>query len=54
MTKLKLDVEKVTVVSFPIAAAQEARGKVQAFVLTPRCLVTGGVDSCWCTESNCP
>jgi hypothetical protein len=54
MEKLKLEVEAVSVVSFPTAPTQEARGTVQAHVLTPRCLVTGGVDSCWCTEMNCP
>lgn len=54
MKKLKLEVDAVAVVSFPTATTHEARGTVQAHVLTPRCVVTGSVDSCWCTESNCP
>jgi hypothetical protein len=48
--KLKLNVEELSVVSFPIQPAQEARGTVEGHVLTPKCQVTGGVDSCWCTE----
>lgn len=57
MKKLKLQVETLAVVSFPTAAAQEARGTVAAhateeYVITPRCQVTSGVDSCWCTEYN--
>ena len=52
MKKLRLDVEELSVVSFPTAPAQEARGTVQAHVLTPKCVVTSGVDSCWCTEYN--
>lgn len=54
MKKLKLEVEELTVVSFPIAPAREEIGTVQAHVITPKCVVTGGIDSCWCTESNCP
>jgi hypothetical protein len=50
MKKLKLDVEELSVVSFPTQPAQEARGTIEGHVLTPKCQVTSGVDSCWCTE----
>jgi hypothetical protein len=54
MKKLTLDVEELSVESFPTAAPQADRGTVEAHVITPKCVVTGGVDSCWCTERSCP
>jgi hypothetical protein len=54
MKKLKLDVEELSVVSFPTAPAREVRGTVDGHVITPKCVVTSGVDSCWCTEMSCP
>lgn len=54
LKKLKLDVEAVSVVSFPTAPTHEARGTVDGHVLTPKCVVTGGINSCWCTERSCP
>jgi hypothetical protein len=50
MRKLRLDVEALSVVSFGTAPAPQARGTVQANVLTPTCAVTSGIDSCWCSE----
>jgi hypothetical protein len=65
MKKLKLEIDKLSVVSFPTAAAAEARGTVQAHVdTTPGsvvveshdctwgrdCAVTSGINSCWCSE----
>jgi hypothetical protein len=67
MKKLKLEIDKLSVVSFPTAAAAEARGTVQAHVgTTPGCVVqesldctnawdcavTSGINSCWCSEYN--
>lgn len=53
MKKLKLTVDELSVVSFPtVRAGDEARGTVDGHVLTPKCVVTGGVDSCWCSEYN--
>ena len=65
MKKLALRVEDLEVVSFAVARAQEARGTVQAHVTPvavcavktaectlyePECAVTGGINSCWCSE----
>lgn len=52
MKKLTLRVEELSVVSFAVARATEDRGTVQAHVLTPKCVVTGGINSCWCSEYN--
>jgi hypothetical protein len=66
MKQLKLDIDALTVTSFPTAPAAEARGTVQAHVATtptcpktfdctyegPDCVVTGGINSCWCSEYN--
>jgi hypothetical protein len=53
MRKIRLAVDELSVVSFPtVAAAGGARGTVDGHVLTPKCVVTGGVDSCWCSEYN--
>ena len=57
MKRLKLNVDRLSVVSFPTAPSPEVRGTVQAHVAspgceehTPLCEVTSGIDSCWCTE----
>ena len=59
MKRLKLEIDALTVTSFSVAPAAEARGTVQAHVdttpcqeFTPTCEVTGGIDSCWCSEYN--
>lgn len=58
MKKLTMSIDDLRVESFPTlhADADTDRGTVWAneWVLTPKCVVTGGVDSCWCTERNCP
>ena len=52
MPKLKLQVEAIQVVSFePVS---DPFGDPGMEVITPKCVVTGSVDSCWCTESTCP
>jgi hypothetical protein len=58
MKRLTLNVDALSVVSFPTAPAVTARGTVQAHVATtpcaeentPACVVTSGINSCWCTE----
>lgn len=50
MKKLRLDVEELSVATFTTAPAPVPSGTVQAHVLTPKCVVTSGVDSCWCSE----
>ncbi len=52
MPKLQLQVEAIQVVSFDPEPTPGGDGEMQ--VITPKCQVTGGVDSCWCTESTCP
>ncbi len=52
MPRLKLQVEAIEVVSFDPAPFPGDDAEMQ--VVTPRCVVTGSVDSCWCTESTCP
>lgn len=52
MKKLRLDMDALSVVSFPTAPAPQVRGTVDGNVLTPKCVVTSGVDSCWCSEYN--
>lgn len=54
MKKLTLNLDALAVATFETQPAREERGTVQEWVLTPRCVVTGGVDSCWCTERTCP
>ena len=54
MKKIRLDVEALSVDSFPTAAPKGDRGTVEAHVITPKCVVTGSVDSCWGTERSCP
>ena len=57
MNKLKLDLDALDVESFATLALEaDDRGTVhgQEFVLTPRCVVTSGINSCWCTEQSCP
>ena len=57
MKKLTLDVDALSVTSFPTAPSAGARGTVRAHEGTPlceevstECVVTGGVNSCWCSE----
>jgi hypothetical protein len=66
MKRLKLEIDALSVVSFPTAPSTEARGTVQAHVgTTPGCVddtlrctealdcvVTSGINSCWCSEYN--
>ena len=55
MKKLTLDLDSLAVDSFEaLPLVTQARGTVEGHVLTPRCVVTGGVNSCWCTERTCP
>jgi hypothetical protein len=55
MKKLTLDLDALTVTSFEtLLVVPQARGTVEGHVLTPKCVVTGGINSCWCTERNCP
>ena len=48
MSRLKLQVESIRVESFEPGAPDDG----EMMVITPRCVVTGGIDSCWCTEYN--
>ena len=48
MPKLKLQLEAIQVVSFDPAPIEDPGMEV----VTPRCVVTGGIDSCWCSEYN--
>ena len=64
MKRLKLEIDALTVTSFPTAPAAEARGTVQAHVAStpacpktfdctyegPDCVQSGYVNTCWCTE----
>lgn len=50
MKKLKLELEDLTVASFATAPAAEAQGTVEAHIATPLCVVTAGINSCWCSE----
>ena len=63
MKRLKLDVETLSVTSFPTAPPAEVRGTVQAHEgTTPGCVdsgfcsqeleceITSGINSCWCSE----
>lgn len=51
MKKLTLNVETLSVETFETDTAAKERGTVHAHeVETPKCVVTGGIDSCWCTE----
>jgi hypothetical protein len=54
MKKLTLDLDTLAVASFETQTVPQARGTVDGYVLTPKCVVTSGVDSCWCTEMGCP
>lgn len=46
MPRLKLQVESIRVESFEPSAPDDG----EMMVITPRCVVTGGIDSCWCSE----
>lgn len=48
MPKLKLQLEAIEVVSFDPAPFPGLDDEMQ--VITPKCVVTGGIDSCWCSE----
>lgn len=64
MKRLKLDADTLSVMSFPTAPAARGCGTVRAHEATtptcpvtfdctydgPECVVTGGINSCWCTE----
>jgi hypothetical protein len=51
MSKLKLQVESIQVVSFePSENAVHAPAKSLECTLDEECVVTGGINSCWCTE----
>ena len=63
MKRLKLDIEKLSIMSFATAAVPAQRGTVRAHAATtpacktfdctfyePECVVTGGINSCWCSE----
>jgi hypothetical protein len=50
MKKLKLDLDSIQVASFEAAPALEEQGTVQAHLATPACPITGGINSCWCSE----
>jgi hypothetical protein len=57
VNKLKLDLDALAVESFATLAVEaDGGGTVQGqeFVLTPKCVVTSGINSCWCTEQSCP
>ena len=57
MNKLRLDLDALDVQSFATLAPADERGTVfgqEMMVLTPKCVVTSGVNSCWCTEQSCP
>jgi hypothetical protein len=51
MKKLKLDVDAIEVASFEAAAIPDEPGTVQAYLATPACPLTRGIDSCWCSET---
>lgn len=51
MPKLKLQLENIQVVSF--APGPEEDGLMERSLrCTTDCVVTGGIDSCWCSEYN--
>ena len=63
MKRLKLEIEDLSIMSFAMAAVPAKRGTVQAHATTPtcpktynctyegpECVVTGGINSCWCSE----
>jgi hypothetical protein len=66
MKRLKLEIEELSIMSFATVAVPAGRGTVQAHVATtptcpgtfdctydgPDCMVTGGINSCWCSEYN--
>jgi hypothetical protein len=54
MKKLKLNVDALEVTSFEAVQAPAEQGTVDGYVLTPKCVVTRAIDSCWCTERTCP
>ncbi|WP_420126321.1 hypothetical protein [Longimicrobium sp.] len=55
MKKLTLELDALTVASFEtVPEVPQSRGTVDGYVITPKCVVTGGVNSCWCTERTCP
>jgi hypothetical protein len=49
MPRLKLQVEAIQVVSFA-PGAQDGGVEEVSLRCTTDCVVTGGIDSCWCSE----
>lgn len=52
MKKIKLQLDALAVASFETAALPADMGTVAGYEATPYCVVTGGIDSCWCSEYN--
>lgn len=50
MPRLKLQVEAIKVESFEAGAGDDAGMDVVTPRCTTDCVVTAGVDSCWCSE----
>ena len=51
MPKLKLQVEALEVVSFDFGSGDEIQEKSLRCTVDT-CVVTAGIDSCWCSEYN--
>jgi hypothetical protein len=51
MPKLKLQVESIQVVSFDPTGGDAGVQEV-SLRCTTDCALTGGIDSCWCSEYN--
>ncbi|HEY0017774.1 MAG TPA: hypothetical protein VGC13_15785 [Longimicrobium sp.] len=53
MSRLKLQVESIQVVSFePSGNAAGAPAESLQCTIDDDCMVTGGINSCWCSEIN--
>jgi hypothetical protein len=52
MSRLKLQVESIQVVSFDPGPADDTIQEKSLRCTIDTCVVTGGIDSCWCSEYN--
>lgn len=52
MPKLKLQLESIQVVSFAPGGGDDGVEERSLRCTVDTCVVTGGIDSCWCSEYN--
>ncbi|WP_420126320.1 hypothetical protein [Longimicrobium sp.] len=52
MSKLKLQVESIQVVSFDPGQGDDTLQERSLRCTVDTCVVTAGIDSCWCSEYN--